>query len=97
MTLVTAMPVAAAARIVGEHDTLLWRIVIHYVEKALAAADFSKVTRIAVDETAAETLDQIEHLRPAGVAIAAHQDFHLRPVPPDAADDAAQDKPDHGI
>ena len=54
MTLVTAMPVAAAARIIKVHDTLLWRIVIHYVEKALAAADLSKVTRIAVDETAAK-------------------------------------------
>lgn len=54
MTLVTAMPVRAAARLVGEHDTLLWRIIIHYVEAALARADFSKVTRVAVDETAAK-------------------------------------------
>ncbi len=53
MTLVTAMPVAAAARLIGEHDTRLWRVVIHYVEAALARADFSQVTRIAVDETAA--------------------------------------------
>jgi predicted RNA-binding Zn-ribbon protein involved in translation (DUF1610 family) len=36
MTLVTAMPVAAAARLVGEHDTRLWRVVLHYVEKAVA-------------------------------------------------------------
>ena len=53
MTLVSAMPVLAAARLVGEHDTLLWRILIHYVETALAKADFSDVTRVAVDETAA--------------------------------------------
>jgi transposase len=38
MTLVTAMPVRAAARIVREHDTRLWRVVIHYVEAALARA-----------------------------------------------------------
>ena len=53
MTLVTAMPVRAAARLIGEHDTRLWRVIIHYVEAALARADFSKVTRICVDETAA--------------------------------------------
>ena len=29
MTLVTHMPVAAVARLVGEHDTRLWRIIIH--------------------------------------------------------------------
>ena len=54
MTLVTAMPVRAAARLMGEHDTRLWRIIIHYVEQALARADFSKVMRICVDETASK-------------------------------------------
>ena len=54
MTMVAAMPVNAVARIVREHDTLLWRIVTHYVEQARARADFSKVTRVAVDETAAK-------------------------------------------
>jgi len=54
MTLVTAMPVRAAGRLIGEHDTRLWRVIIHYVEQALARADFSKVMRIAVDETASK-------------------------------------------
>ena len=54
MTLVTAMPVAAAARLVGEHDTRLWRIVQHYVEKAVAAMDLSQLQRVAIDETAAK-------------------------------------------
>ena len=54
MTMVAAMPVNAVARIVREHDTRLWRIITHYVEQALARADFSKVTRVAVDETAAK-------------------------------------------
>ena len=31
MTMVSAMPVKAVARIVGEHDTKLWRVVHHYV------------------------------------------------------------------
>ena len=31
MTMISAMPVKAVARIVGEHDTRLWRVVHHYV------------------------------------------------------------------
>lgn len=53
MALVTAMPVGAAARLVGEHDTRLWRVIHHYVEEARARADASAVTRVAIDETAA--------------------------------------------
>lgn len=54
MAMISAMPVNAAARLVKEHDTRLWRVIIHYVEQALARADFSSVTRVAVDETAAK-------------------------------------------
>ena len=36
---------------VDEHDTRLWRVLQHYVEKARAEADFSEVTTIGVDET----------------------------------------------
>ena len=53
MTMVSAMPVKAVARIVGEHDTRLWRVVHHYVDQARARADASGVTRLAIDETAA--------------------------------------------
>ncbi len=53
MTMVSAMPVKAVARIVGEHDTKLWRVVHHYVDQARARADASGVTRVAIDETAA--------------------------------------------
>jgi len=53
MAMATAMPVRAAARLVKEHDTRLWRVLVHYVEAARERADFSKVRRIAVDETAA--------------------------------------------
>ena len=53
MTMVSAMPVKAVARIVGEHDTKLWRVVHHYVDRARARADASGVTRVAIDETAA--------------------------------------------
>jgi transposase len=53
MTMVSAMPVAAVARIVDEHDTRLWRVVHHYVDEGRARADASEVTRVAIDETAA--------------------------------------------
>jgi transposase len=53
MTMVAAMPVKAVARMVGEHDTRLWRVVHHYVDQARARTDASGVTRLAIDETAA--------------------------------------------
>lgn len=54
LALVKEMPVAAVARLVGEHDTRLWRILHHYVDRAREEADFSEVTRVGVDETSAK-------------------------------------------
>jgi transposase len=54
MALVKGMPVAAAARLVGEYDTRLWRVVQHYVETAVARMDLSDLRRVAIDETAAK-------------------------------------------
>ena len=45
------MTPAQAARLIGEHDTRLWRVLQHYVEKARSEADFSAVTAVGVDET----------------------------------------------
>jgi transposase len=53
MTMMTSMPVAAVGRLVGEHDTRLWRVLHHYVEEARSRAGYSGVTRVAFDETAA--------------------------------------------
>jgi transposase len=53
MSLLSAMPVNAVARLVGEHDTRLWRVIHHYVDRARASTDLSAVTRVAIDETAA--------------------------------------------
>ena len=53
MTMVSAMPVKAVARMVGEHDTRLWRVVHHYVDEGRARIDASEVARVAIDETAA--------------------------------------------
>ncbi len=53
MTMVPAMPVKVVARMVGEHDTRLWRVIHHYVDKARENADVAGVTELAIDETAA--------------------------------------------
>jgi transposase len=45
------LTVAALARIVGEHDTRLWRVLDHYVDEARSRADFSDVQKVGVDET----------------------------------------------
>jgi transposase len=47
------MPVGPLARIVGEHDTRLWRVLDHYVEEARGREDFSEVKAVGVDETGA--------------------------------------------
>jgi transposase len=53
MSLLSAMPVLAVARLVGEHDTKLWRVVDHYVGAGRRRMDASGVSRVAIDETAA--------------------------------------------
>jgi transposase len=45
------LPTAALARLVGEHDTKLWRVLEHYVGQARGRADHSAVTQVGVDET----------------------------------------------
>jgi len=52
MVMAKAMPIAAVARIVNEHDTLIWRTVTHYVDEARAKADYSAVVHVGMDETA---------------------------------------------
>ncbi|WP_239004732.1 ISL3 family transposase [Paenibacillus tepidiphilus] len=51
MQLMAEMPVNAAARELWEHDTRMWRIFHHYVDKAMASLDVTTVKRIAIDET----------------------------------------------
>jgi Transposase and inactivated derivatives len=51
MTLVREMPVLTVARLVGETDTLLWRVIDHYVPEARAAVDMAHVHAVGVDET----------------------------------------------
>jgi transposase len=54
MTLAREMPISAAARIIEITDTRLWRIVEHYVAKAVAQFDLSQLKAIGLDETASK-------------------------------------------
>lgn len=53
MALVREMPVKAAAALLGEHDTRIWRVIDHYIQSARAQADYSDVRRVGMDETSA--------------------------------------------
>ncbi|HKO59462.1 MAG TPA: helix-turn-helix domain-containing protein [Thermoanaerobaculia bacterium] len=46
------MPVRAAARLVGEHDTQIWRLLHHYVDQARRVRDGREVTQVGIEETA---------------------------------------------
>jgi transposase len=52
LAMIKQMPVSAVAKLVGETDKRLWRILGHYMEEARAQADFSEVRKVGVDETA---------------------------------------------
>lgn len=54
LVLAREMPVASAARIIGVTDQRLWRIVTHYVTKAVERLDLSRLKAIGLDETAAK-------------------------------------------
>jgi transposase len=51
LKLAQEMPVLKIAQLLKEQDTRLWRILIHYVNQAHAAKDWSSLSRIQIDET----------------------------------------------
>jgi transposase len=51
MALVKEMPVAAVAELIGETDMRVWRIMHHYVDRAVEAQDLSGLERAGIDET----------------------------------------------
>ncbi|NCA91485.1 MAG: ISL3 family transposase, partial [Gammaproteobacteria bacterium] len=53
VTLIKAMPVRQVAQLLAVSDQRLWRILDHYVDNARAREDFSAVTTLGLDETAA--------------------------------------------
>jgi len=52
MTLVREMPVASAAQLMAITDKRLWRVVDHYVGRAMSRLDLSELVGIGLDETA---------------------------------------------
>jgi transposase len=53
LTYAKQMPIAPLARMAREHDTRIWRVIEHHVNKARAGMDFSEVTEVGMDETSA--------------------------------------------
>ncbi|NTV15665.1 MAG: ISL3 family transposase [Desulfobulbaceae bacterium] len=51
MTMLREMPVLVAARHMEVTDKRLWRLIFHYVNKALGRIDLSKLTSFGLDET----------------------------------------------
>ena len=51
LMLAQSMPILKVAKMLDEHDTRIWRVIIYYVKKSRAKEDFSKVSVIGVDET----------------------------------------------
>ncbi len=51
LTLAQSMPISDIAKLTGEYDTRLWRIIRNHVGKAYAEKDMSAVTAVGVDET----------------------------------------------
>lgn len=51
LLLAREMAVSEAAETLGIQDTRLWRMLTHYVDKAHAGTDWSKLVRVGVDET----------------------------------------------
>jgi hypothetical protein len=43
MALVREMPVKAAAALLGEHDTRIWRVIDHYMQRARAGFQITHI------------------------------------------------------
>lgn len=50
MAMVKEMPVAAVARLVGEYDKKIWRVVHYYVDQAVEAQDLSEMSEPGIDD-----------------------------------------------
>ena len=53
LELVRQMPVHGVARLTGISDSALWRVINHYVDKAVEKIDCSRLVQVGVDETSA--------------------------------------------
>lgn len=64
------MPLKALSRLTGEHDTRIWRVIGHWVERSLVDLDLSCLSEVGVDETSSARghryLTVFCHLDPEG-------------------------------
>ncbi len=51
LMLAQSMPILKVVMLLDEHDTRIWRVIIYYVKKIKSKRDFSKVSKIGIDET----------------------------------------------
>jgi transposase len=51
LTLAQSMPVLKVTKMLDEHDTKIWRVIIYYVKKSRAKEDFSNFLIVGIDET----------------------------------------------
>lgn len=51
LTLAQSMPILKVAKMLDEHDTKIWRVIIYYIKKSRAKEDFSRVSIVGIDET----------------------------------------------
>ncbi len=51
LLLAQSMPILKVAKMLDEHDTRIWRVIIYYVKKSRSKEDFSTVSIIGIDET----------------------------------------------
>ena len=51
MAMVKEMPVAAIAKLVGEYDKKLWRVVHDYVDESVEAQDLAGMRELGIDDT----------------------------------------------
>ena len=63
MELAKHVPVTAIARLVGENDSRLWRIIHYYVNEARKLEDYSEVANIGIDETSRKGHNYITVIR----------------------------------
>ncbi len=54
LVLVREMPILAAARFIGITDKRLWRLIAHYVRRAVTEFDLGSVRAVGLDETASK-------------------------------------------
>jgi hypothetical protein len=67
LVLVREMPILAAARFIGITDKRLWRLIAHYVRRAVTELDLGSLRAVGLDETASTHLGRNGFAEGSGV------------------------------